>query len=125
MLDHATTIPSEPQLSARQALQPKRAKKVPAPLIYGEIHRTRVREFLRQQEGKFVRVDFVKKDGSERTLVGRLGVTSLLKGGVNNVERLDRPYITMFDAQTNGYRAVNLATVQQVHAARKCLTVID
>jgi len=62
--------------------------------------------------GKFVSVTFTKKDGSLRTLTGRLGVTKHLKGGVSTLD--PDQYITIFDVVNKGYRAVNRATIQSV-----------
>lgn len=62
--------------------------------------------------GKFVSVTFVKKDGSLRTLTGRLGVTKHLKGGVSTLD--PNQYITIFDVVNKGYRAVNRGTIQSV-----------
>jgi len=62
--------------------------------------------------GKFVSVTFVKKDGSLRTLTGRLGVTKHLKGGVSTLD--PNQYITIFDVVNKGYRAVNRETIQSV-----------
>ena len=55
---------------------------------------------------------FIKKDGSERVLVGRLGVTSRLKGGTSTLDA--EKYITIFDVQNDGYRAVNRDTIRSV-----------
>lgn len=62
--------------------------------------------------GKFVSVTFTKKDGSTRVLVGRLGVTSHLKGGTSTLDA-DK-FITIFDVQKKGYRAINRETIQSV-----------
>ena len=62
--------------------------------------------------GKFVSVTFVKKDGSLRTLTGRLGVTKHLKGGVSTLD--PNQYITIFDVVNKGYRAVNRGAIQSV-----------
>ena len=62
--------------------------------------------------GKFVTVTFIKKDGSLRKLTGRMGVTKHLKGGVSTLDP-DR-YITIFDVQAGGYRAINRDTIQEL-----------
>lgn len=81
-----------------------------------KLNRVNLKDFIKGQDGKFVSVDFVKVDGSARTLTGRLGVHSYLKGGRNLVERIDRPYLTVFDVGLCQYRAVNLATVSGIRA---------
>lgn len=65
-----------------------------------------------QSEGRFVTVEFIKKDGSTRVLTGRLGVKKHLKGGVSTLNPDE--YITLFDVQKSAYRAVNRATIKRV-----------
>jgi hypothetical protein len=89
-----------------------------------EVSRVNLKTFLLRQEGRFLGIDFVKLDGSERTLNGRLGVKSA-KGGTNNTEGLDRPYLVLFDLQKEAYRTVNLATVSQVRVGGIVYNVID
>ena len=69
-------------------------------------------QFILNSNGKFVTITFVKKDGSERVLNGRLGVTKHLKGGVSTLNPTE--YITIYDVQNGGYRAVNRSTIKRV-----------
>ena len=69
-------------------------------------------QLLLNSNGKFVSVVFVKKDGTERKLVGRLGVKAALKGGVSTLNADE--YITIYDMQKSAYRAVNRATILSV-----------
>ena len=69
-------------------------------------------QMLLDSGGKFVSVTFTKKDGSLRKLVGRMGVKSHLKGGVSTLDASQ--YVTIYDVQNGGYRAVNRATIQSV-----------
>ena len=62
--------------------------------------------------GKFFTVCFTKKDGSLRTLNGRLGVTKHLKGGKCTVDK--EQYLVVYDVHASGYRAVNVDTIQSV-----------
>jgi hypothetical protein len=62
--------------------------------------------------GKIFTVTFIKKDGSTRVLNGRLGVTKHLKGGVSTLD--PDQYITVYDLQSEGYRAINRATIIDV-----------
>jgi len=70
------------------------------------------------QEGKIFTVTFIKKDGSERVLTGRLGVTKHLVGGENTVAHKPE-YLTVFDMQKGDYRNVNLDTVTSLRANGK------
>lgn len=69
-------------------------------------------EIILNSNGKFVTVTFTKKDGTERVLTGRMGVTKHLKGGVSTLDA--EQYITIFDVQSQGYRAVNRDTIKSV-----------
>lgn len=68
---------------------------------------------LVQSDGRFVSVVFVKKDGSMRKLTGRLGVTKHLKGGQSTLN--PEQYVTIYDVENKGYRAVNRNTIQELH----------
>jgi hypothetical protein len=67
---------------------------------------------LKATAGKFFTVNFIKKDGSLRVMNCRLGVKKHLKGGVSNLDA--EKYLTVYDMQAEGYRAVNLSTIVSV-----------
>jgi hypothetical protein len=69
-------------------------------------------ELILQSAGRFVTVVFEKKDGTMRTLTGRLGVTKHLKGGTSTLNA--DQYITIYDVVNKGYRAVNRDTIRSV-----------
>ena len=73
---------------------------------------SKLTDLIEQSNGKFISVTFIKKDGSERVLVGRLGVTSRLKGGKSTLD--PNQYITIFDVQNDGYRAINRDTIRSL-----------
>lgn len=81
-----------------------------------ELHRLKVGALLVEQAGKFVSLDFVKADGSKRTLTGRLGVRKHLAGGDRTVGNAEHACMVVYDVFCRGYRAVNLSTVQRVRA---------
>lgn len=72
----------------------------------------KLEEVIEQSNGKILTVTFIKKDGTERVLNGRLGVTSHLKGGVSTVDH--QRYINIFDMQAGGYRNINRDTIKSV-----------
>lgn len=63
-------------------------------------------------EGRIITVTFVKKDGTMRTLNGRIGVIKHLKGGVSTLN--PEKFITIYDMQSKGYRAINRDTIKGV-----------
>lgn len=69
-------------------------------------------ELVQASNGKFVSVRFVKKDGSIRTMVCRLGVKKHLKGGSSTLD--PAKYLTVFDVQKGEYRAINRDTIVSV-----------
>lgn len=69
-------------------------------------------EKILNSNGKIFTVEFLKKDGSLRTLNGRLGVKKYLKGGTCTLDQ--DQYIIVFDLQNKVYRAVNKFTIQSV-----------
>lgn len=69
-------------------------------------------QIVEQSNGKFVSVIFTKKDGTERKLTGRLGVTKHLKGGTCTIDK--SKYLIVYDTVNEGYRAINRETIKSV-----------
>jgi hypothetical protein len=65
-----------------------------------------------ESNGRIFTVTFLKKDGTIRTLNGRIGVTKYLKGGTSTLN--PEEYITVYDLQSKGYRAINRSTIIDV-----------
>jgi hypothetical protein len=78
------------------------------------INKLKLAALLKDTDGKFVSVEFVKKDGSLRQLTGRFGVTKHLKGGENKTVKASNSYMTIYDTQNAGYRTINLETIKTV-----------
>ena len=87
------------------------------------VHRTQLKDFLVKQAGRFVGIDFIKQDGSHRSLTGRLGVRKHLVTGVEKDE-LGLSYVTVYDMKAKGYRSVNMATVSNVRAENMSVAII-
>ena len=71
-----------------------------------------IKSVLKATKGKFFTVVFVKKDGTTRVMNCRLGVTKHLKGGVSTLNPSE--FLTVYDMQAEGYRAINLSTIVSV-----------
>jgi hypothetical protein len=69
-------------------------------------------ERILSSNGKIFSVEFIKKDGSRRLLNCRLGVTKHLKGGSSTLD--PDQFITVYDLQSKGYRAINVDTILNV-----------
>jgi len=72
-------------------------------------------EILQNTNGKIFRVTFTKRStGETRILVGRLGVTSALKGGTMSYNPTDKGLMTVYDVQKKGYRMIPIEGLQEV-----------
>ena len=68
---------------------------------------------IEQSNGRFFTVCFTKKDGTERVLNGRLGVTYALKGGECTLDR--SKFLIVYDMAKKTYRAVNRESIKWVN----------
>jgi hypothetical protein len=60
---------------------------------------------------KIFSVTFTKKDGSERKMVCRLGVTKHLQGGELGYDAEAKNYLIVYDMKAEGYRTINVNTL--------------
>ena len=65
-------------------------------------------KMIEESNGKFVTVEFYKKDGTLRKLNGRMGVTKGLVGGKRTTD--PSKFICIHETG-NGYRSVNKDTI--------------
>lgn len=77
-----------------------------------EISLKEAEHIIRNTKGKVFSVCFYKKDGSLRTLQGRLGVHKDIKGKGSTVAKHSE-YICVYEMHNN-YRNVNLNTISSV-----------
>lgn len=75
-----------------------------------------------RDKGTIFSVVFTKKDGTERKLVGRLGVKCHRVGGENTVSHIPK-YITVFDTQKEQYRNVNTETIKGAKIGGKVFVI--
>lgn len=69
---------------------------------------------LKINNGQVFGVTFIKKDGSIRDMVARLGVKKHLKGGVLNYNPADYNLIPVFDMQKKEYRSIQIDTITEL-----------
>lgn len=67
-------------------------------------------------EGKLFSVTFIKKDGSERKMVARLGVTKYLNGRGMLYTPADRNMLVVFSTADKAYRTINISTLKKIKA---------
>ena len=75
-------------------------------------------EVSRIAGNKFISISFLKKDGTQRTINGRLHVQRNLKGGDNPNTRNDA-FLIIYSIKDKGYRTINLDSVFRVAASGK------
>ena len=66
---------------------------------------------MKSSKGQFFHVGFVKKDGSNREMTCRLGVTKGVKGIGLAFDPFSKLLLTVFDVAKKEFRMVNLKTV--------------
>lgn len=118
-------VQTTPAVAQNPAVVMPNLPRAPQGRVVEKLNRVNLRSLIEQQDGLFVSVDFTKRDGDNRTLTGRLGVKTYLKGGQNTVMSAERPYLTMFDIQLRQYRTVSLDTVCAIRAQGKTFEVVD
>ncbi len=72
----------------------------------------------RMKNGKFFSAVFTKKNGEDRTIVGRTGVRKNLTGTGRRYDPKERGYLTVFDVQAKDYRLINLQTLKKVNGQK-------
>ena len=88
-----------------------------------QVSRYKVDEVIKSTHGKIFSCEFVKKDGSLRKMVARLGVAKNLKGGKNGAG-VNNALITVYDMAVGGYRMINLETLKSLKVARVAYEVV-
>lgn len=82
-----------------------------------------IKEVIESSNGKVFTVNFIKKNGEERTMTARLGVKKHLRGGESTTAHLDY-LITAFDMQKKAYRNINVNTVRWIKANKEFKEVV-
>ena len=72
----------------------------------------RLKRFV--SNGRIFSVTFIKKNGEERTMLARTGVTKHLKGGTRRNNNID--HLIVWSMQDKAYRTINLSTVTKLKA---------
>lgn len=74
------------------------------------------KDFLKTTKGKTISIAYRKKNGTLRLLNTRTGVRSNITGAGLKYNPDDFGYIILWDLQKNGYRTVDLDTIERVKA---------
>jgi len=63
-------------------------------------------------DGKVFAAEFIKRDGSTRTMQCRLGVAKHLAGGIKAFDDAAKGILTVFDMKAAGYRSIRIDALQ-------------
>lgn len=78
---------------------------------------------IRSSYGRLFGVEFIKKDGSTRKMLARLGVRKGTKGsGPSTTAHIPR-YITVWSRHDKDFRTINVTTIQGLSLAGNRYTV--
>ena len=72
--------------------------------------------------GKVFSAEFIKKDGTVRTMKARTGVVKHLKGGSLAFDPVKKKLIPVFDMDKQSYKFINFNTLQWIKIAGKKYT---
>ncbi len=88
------------------------------------LNRWKVGSIIKNTNGKIFSAKFVKKNGDIRDITCRLETETGKKGTGVSPEKLDNPYISVYDMQKEGYRLINLQTIRSIKAEREEYLVV-
>lgn len=80
---------------------------------------------IENSNGKIFSVKFVKKDGTVRDMVCRLGVKKHIKGVGLNYSPEVYDLVVVFDMQKRSYRMINLSSIKTITINSKDYKVIQ
>lgn len=74
-------------------------------------NKTETARLIAQTAGKFFFVEFIRKDGTRRAMVARVGVRRYVTGAGLKFDPAQRGLVVVWDTAARGYRMVNLNTL--------------
>lgn len=89
-----------------------------------KVSRTIAKNLIYKTDGAFFSVDFIKKDGSIRTMTCRTGVKKHLKGGELAFNPNEYGLAVVYEMNVEGYRMINLNTIMRLKIAGEEYSVI-
>jgi len=74
----------------------------------------KVLEEIQTANNTIFSVEFIKKDGSVRTMTARLNVKKGVKGTGMSYDPIEKGLLPVWDMQKNAFRMINLKTVTKL-----------
>ena len=88
-----------------------------------QLSRYKALKVIHDTQGKIFSARFVKKDGTPRQMVARIGVSKNLQGGTNGASAKNN-LVTVYDMAKGGYRMINLKTLLTLKASGETYEVV-
>lgn len=88
-----------------------------------QLSRFKALKVIHDTQGKIFAAQFIKKDGSTRKMVARIGVSKNLQGGQNGASAKNN-LVTVYDMAKGGYRMINLKTLLTLKASGETYEVV-
>lgn len=88
-----------------------------------QLSRFKALKVIHDTNGKIFSARFIKKDGSTRSIVARIGVSKNLQGGQNGASAKNN-LVTVYDMAKGGYRIINLKTLLTLKASGEIYEVV-
>jgi len=88
-----------------------------------QLSRFKALKVIHDTQGKIFAAKFIKKDGSTRKMVARIGVTKNQKGGQNGVSAKNN-LVIVYDMVKGGYRMINLKTLLTLKVSGEIYEVV-
>ena len=80
-----------------------------------KINRKKLLELIRENKSNIFSVVFLKKDGTIRRMICRLGVKKYVNGKGLKYDPIERGLLGVFDMQKEAYRMINLKTITNIN----------
>ena len=74
-----------------------------------------LKAMIKSTKGKWFSAEFIKANGSNRKIVARVGCHIGVKGVLNRKQKEN--LVTVYEPKVNGYRTINLETLQNFNCA--------
>lgn len=83
------------------------------------VDKTKAVKLMEETNGKIFSAIFIKKDGTERHMNCRVGVTKGVKGIGRKFEPKDKGLFGVYDMASKGFRMINLETLKSLQIEKE------
>jgi ABC-type transporter MlaC component len=90
-----------------------------------KIDKNKAIELMSQTNGKTFSAIFTKKDGSERHMNCRTGVSKGVKGVGLSYDAASKGLFKVYDMQSKGFRMININTIKALQINKEFYVVVE